>query len=308
MGYQKAETTCEDVDECEQQSHLCHALATCINTSGSYNCQCVKGYKGTGRECQNVDECSDSNLNRCGNNAECVDTVGSYDCKCNIGYENKAPGIGMDCRDVNECTKSDQILKCDSDLAKCINTEGSYECKCIHGYDGDGVQCHDIDECDATAGPGIHELSSHNLRTIRFTWLTLFGPLIPDKDLQRVVQVVFASTLKALSPVNVLLAMLFKESFVMISTNAVCSLIIATLTPIAPIQMEVIHVCVISAILPSVMAKMKMVVWTLMNAQPLTTHVTRTQNALTQRAAMTAIVKMDLLVMVCTALISTNAK
>ena len=158
MGYQKAKTTCEDVDECEQQSHLCHAHATCINTSGSYNCQCVEGYTGTGRECQNVDECSDSNLNRCGNNAECVDTVGSYHCKCNIGYENKAVDIGMDCRDVNECTKADQILKCNSDLAKCINTEGSYDCKCIHGYDGDGVQCHDVDECDAIAGPGIHVL------------------------------------------------------------------------------------------------------------------------------------------------------
>ena len=135
-----------------------------------------------------------------------------------------------------------------------------------------------------------------------------FGPFIHDKVLQPVVMVVSASTLKALSHVNVLLAMLFKESSAMISMNAVCSLTIVTLTPIAPIQMAVIHVFVISAILPLVMARMKMVVWTLMNAQPLTTHVTRTQNALTQRAAMTAIVKMDLLVMVCIALISTNAK
>ena len=36
--------------------------------------------------------------------------------------------------------------------AKCINTDGSYECKCINGYDGDGVQCHDVDECANTRG------------------------------------------------------------------------------------------------------------------------------------------------------------
>ena len=135
-----------------------------------------------------------------------------------------------------------------------------------------------------------------------------FGPFIPDKVLQPVVTVVSASTLKALSHVNVLLAMLFKESSAMISMNAVCSLTIVTLTPIAPIQMAVIHVFVILAILPLVMAKMKMVVWTLMNARPLTTHVTRTLIALTQKAAMTAIVKMDSLVMVCTASILTNVK
>ena len=70
VGYKKTEEICEDVDECKEQSHLCHAHATCINNDGSYNCQCAEGYTGTGRECENVDECTGTNLNKCGNHAE----------------------------------------------------------------------------------------------------------------------------------------------------------------------------------------------------------------------------------------------
>lgn len=70
VGYKNVGETCEDVEECIEQSHLCHAHATCINTYGSYKCQCTEGYKGTGRECENVDECNDNNLNKCGNHAE----------------------------------------------------------------------------------------------------------------------------------------------------------------------------------------------------------------------------------------------
>ena len=70
VGYKNVGETCEDVEECIEQSHLCHAHAICINTYGSYKCQCTEGYKGTGRECENVDECNDNNLNKCGNHAE----------------------------------------------------------------------------------------------------------------------------------------------------------------------------------------------------------------------------------------------
>ena len=70
VGYKNSAETCKDVDECIEQSHLCHAHATCINNDGSYKCQCAEGYAGTGRECENVDECTDTNLNKCGNHAE----------------------------------------------------------------------------------------------------------------------------------------------------------------------------------------------------------------------------------------------
>jgi hypothetical protein len=39
-----------DNDECSEGNVSCHPNATCINTQGSYNCQCKDGYKGFGKK------------------------------------------------------------------------------------------------------------------------------------------------------------------------------------------------------------------------------------------------------------------
>ena len=41
-----------DIDECklEGNSSVCHALADCSNTAGSFSCQCKKGYTGNGKQ------------------------------------------------------------------------------------------------------------------------------------------------------------------------------------------------------------------------------------------------------------------
>ncbi|XP_068727885.1 uncharacterized protein [Montipora capricornis] len=46
--------TLQDFDECQSPDfYQCHEKATCINTLGSYNCTCPKGYFGDGfRICQ----------------------------------------------------------------------------------------------------------------------------------------------------------------------------------------------------------------------------------------------------------------
>lgn len=41
-----------DHDECVDDTHICHVKATCINTEGSYSCECQPGYIGTGRNCE----------------------------------------------------------------------------------------------------------------------------------------------------------------------------------------------------------------------------------------------------------------
>ena len=41
---------CEDVDECGQEND-CHSRAECVNTQGSYSCQCEEGFIGDGRSC-----------------------------------------------------------------------------------------------------------------------------------------------------------------------------------------------------------------------------------------------------------------
>ncbi|CAB4035975.1 angiopoietin-2-like isoform X2, partial [Paramuricea clavata] len=39
------------VDECVNETHKCSINANCTNTPGSYNCQCLSGYKGKGKKC-----------------------------------------------------------------------------------------------------------------------------------------------------------------------------------------------------------------------------------------------------------------
>ena len=40
------------MNECEEDTHSCHANATCTNTIGSYICSCVDGFRGDGLQCQ----------------------------------------------------------------------------------------------------------------------------------------------------------------------------------------------------------------------------------------------------------------
>ena len=42
---------CTDDDECLLGTDLCSIYATCVNTPGSYSCQCADGYRGNGRQC-----------------------------------------------------------------------------------------------------------------------------------------------------------------------------------------------------------------------------------------------------------------
>jgi hypothetical protein len=42
--------TISDIDECSEGIFSCHQNATCINTQGSYNCQCKDGYGGDGEQ------------------------------------------------------------------------------------------------------------------------------------------------------------------------------------------------------------------------------------------------------------------
>ncbi|XP_062499002.1 sushi, von Willebrand factor type A, EGF and pentraxin domain-containing protein 1-like [Corticium candelabrum] len=49
--------TCQDIDECNIGSHMCHTNAMCTNTIGSYSCSCHSCYTGNGVSC-NLIYCS----------------------------------------------------------------------------------------------------------------------------------------------------------------------------------------------------------------------------------------------------------
>ncbi len=40
-----------DIDDCAIDTHTCDAMATCMNTLGSYECTCNEGYEGDGFMC-----------------------------------------------------------------------------------------------------------------------------------------------------------------------------------------------------------------------------------------------------------------
>ncbi|XP_068719496.1 adhesion G protein-coupled receptor E1-like [Montipora capricornis] len=141
---------CErDQDECLTDRGGCVETANCVNTEGSYLCECKNGYFGDGTTCEDIDECSSPDGNNCSVYSSCNNTDGSYICTCNRGFT----GDGFTCSDQDECFIDEGGC---ADTANCVNTEGSFFCECKNGYVGDGTICADVDECSS---PGANNCS-----------------------------------------------------------------------------------------------------------------------------------------------------
>ena len=41
---------CTNINECQEGGHNCDVNAECIDTVGSFSCQCIRGYHGSGVE------------------------------------------------------------------------------------------------------------------------------------------------------------------------------------------------------------------------------------------------------------------
>ena len=144
---------CTNIDECENakvsasqsddgpSKRICSEFAHCIDTVGSYKCECWKGYSGDGVTCENINECQTIDptqarsleellrpRHECDRYADCTDNLGSYICECIDGFT----GDGLICNDVNECDL--HMHDCHTLNANCTNLEGTYECKCHEGY------------------------------------------------------------------------------------------------------------------------------------------------------------------------------
>ena len=72
--------------------NVCGLNTVCINSAGSYACECQKGYEkdvwsNAMQQCKDTDECLiQGGSPICGVNTHCVNTIGSYDCACDLGY------------------------------------------------------------------------------------------------------------------------------------------------------------------------------------------------------------------------------
>ncbi len=132
----------KDINECMVQSNsVLQCDHICINTIGSYRCECNSGYllDANRHTCNDVDECSMTRTNNC--HQRCHNTAGSFRCDCYNGYT--LDPNGLECGDYNEC-KYDGMV-CDQ---LCMNERGSFSCGCEQGYELRGTrQCIDLNEC-----------------------------------------------------------------------------------------------------------------------------------------------------------------
>ncbi|XP_041443708.1 adhesion G protein-coupled receptor E1 [Xenopus laevis] len=134
-------TKCEDINECDRNTHKCGANTKCKNRIGSYLCQCEPGYlmenfsteftptdnKGH-IKCEDINECQENPI-ICGANAQCKNTQGGYKCVCDSGYQTKGNKTEFchnetytKCEDINKCQENPNICGAN---AECKNTDSS---------------------------------------------------------------------------------------------------------------------------------------------------------------------------------------
>ncbi|KAL3832136.1 hypothetical protein ACJMK2_023807 [Sinanodonta woodiana] len=118
----------QDVNECLQNPFICNnTLKNCINSIGSYSCNCITGYEATNDTCTDINECEDPTTNTC--EQTCINTLSGFTCACWPGYK-KDPDDFTKCIDVDECASG--LSECDQE---CSNSVGRYSCSCYFGYE-----------------------------------------------------------------------------------------------------------------------------------------------------------------------------
>ncbi|CAL1273321.1 unnamed protein product [Larinioides sclopetarius] len=170
-------STCTDINECEVFPNICQGGGLCVNTDGSYQCNCPPGLTldHTGTNCFDLREevCYlQYDKGRClrpfdglykkmlcccslgvawGHVCEPCPRPGTEAfnelCVKGFGYYYDKPGS---LTDINECVQFPTICQ----NGKCRNTAGSFSCQCNQGFatDSDGLNCTDINECSVALG------------------------------------------------------------------------------------------------------------------------------------------------------------
>nr|XP_020019176.1 adhesion G protein-coupled receptor E1 [Castor canadensis] len=171
LSFQGLGESCDDVDECSQNSTLCGLNSICVNIPGEYSCSCLPGFFlasfqtpgiSMSLECIDIDECVD----RCPLNSTCTNTPGSYFCNCHPGFASSDGQLNftdleVECGDINECLQDPSPCGPNS---VCTNVPGSYSCRCIVGFrpNPDGSQTHGNFSCKRVPFKCKEDIIPHN--------------------------------------------------------------------------------------------------------------------------------------------------
>ena len=124
---------CEDMDECNTPSFTsdCDVNAVCINTRGSYKCQCKTGYEANSYD-----------------GTEGTVPFNLTDRSISPKKETQGTVKGLVCNDINECeARRDNCPQ----YSVCENNDGSFTCYCPAGFQSGSDElsnptCDDINE------------------------------------------------------------------------------------------------------------------------------------------------------------------
>lgn len=113
---------CVDIDECKRRIHDCSH--TCINTPGSYYCECPNGFL-LSADFQTCREDVNKMELRNAPEEEVFYIESGHQHHCPEGYTLGAAATGGKCEDVDECATLEE--NCNTDQ-HCLNTNGGYVC------------------------------------------------------------------------------------------------------------------------------------------------------------------------------------
>ncbi|XP_069101476.1 uncharacterized protein [Argopecten irradians] len=81
---------------CQTNGSLNAGVASCQDTDGDYQCNCMSGYSSNNdKTCSDINECSTTNNCDVAERADCVNNNGGYTCTCKAGFT----GDGTTCRE-----------------------------------------------------------------------------------------------------------------------------------------------------------------------------------------------------------------
>lgn len=121
-GFEPIGSSCVDIDECRTHAEACGPHAQCLNTPGSYRCDCEAGYVGSPPRMSCKQPCEDV---KCGAHAYCKPDQNEAYCVCEEGWTYNPSDVSAGCIDIDECDPLHGPFGSCGQNATCSNTPGA---------------------------------------------------------------------------------------------------------------------------------------------------------------------------------------